>query len=172
MNSSFYKNFIKKYEYTIDLGVIKYRSNLHFRTKDVSLWTPIGSFNHSTYQNRMTGKTRVSADMSLGLDAKAVEGTASFGFSYARDRNGNVHPRDVDFRAGLEASAGIWPLTGTAGISASLVRGTRVYGGVEASAGYIDNVKEEIFGGIGELIPLKSPSLELWSGEYSVTESN
>jgi len=172
-NSSFYKNFIKKYEYTIDFGFMKYKSNLHQSTSSITLWTPFGSIDHSSYKNHMTGRSGVSADLtlSLGDEVDPLKGEAKFGFSISRDRNGKVHPRDVDLRASLEVGTNMPYLSATAGMSASLMRGTKVYGGASASSGHIDDYKERL-GTMGNYVPVSSPTLELWSGEYSITERN
>ncbi|MCL2143531.1 MAG: hypothetical protein FWH44_04665 [Methanomassiliicoccaceae archaeon] len=172
-NSSFYKNFIKKYEYTIDFGFMKYKSNLHLSTSSVTLWTPFGSIDHSSYKNHMTGRSGVSADLtlSLGEEIDPLKGEAKFGFSISRDKNGKVHPRDVDIRASLEVGTNLPYLSASAGMSASLMRGTKIYGGASASTGHIDDYKERL-GTMGNYIPVSSPTLELWSGEYNITDRN
>jgi hypothetical protein len=172
-NSSFYKDHIKKYEYSIDLIFIKYRTNDHFTVKDVSIWTPFGSMDHSSFRNHISGQRKVSCDVSLGLDAGAVKGEGRFGYSYVRDRNGNIHPDDLDVRAGLSASVGKGPISASAGVSASLQRGTNLHGKIELTGNeYLDGFKQQYLGKTGEWIRTEAPSLELWNGEYKLTDRN
>ncbi|MDR0778685.1 MAG: hypothetical protein LBE48_04535 [Methanomassiliicoccaceae archaeon] len=172
-NSSWYKNYVKKYEYSLDLIFIKYRTNDHFTVTDKNFWSPFGSFSHSSFENHISGQRKVSCDISVGLDAGAVSGEAKFGFSYVRDKNGRIHPDDLDVRAGLGASAGKGPVSVSAGIEASLQRGTKLQGKLELSGNeYIDRMKERYFGEHRGWIRTEIPTLELWSGEYVISDKN
>jgi len=172
-NSSFYKDYIKKYEREWNFIFFKYRTNEHFTVVDTNIWTPWGSFGRSSHTNHISGSKRVSCDLSLGLDAGAVSGGAKFGYSYVKDKNGNIHPDDLDIRAGLEASAGKGPLSSSLGMEASLQRGTKVYGKLELTGSeYIDAMKEAHFGKHGKWIRTELPAVELWSGEYNITDKN
>jgi tetratricopeptide (TPR) repeat protein len=172
-NSSWYKDYIKKYEYSLDLIFIKYRTNDHFTVMEKNFWTPFGSFEHSKFENHISGKTSVNCDISLGLDAGAVKGEAKFGFSYVKDKDGRIHPDDLDIRSGLDASVGKGPLSASAGISASLQRGTKLHSKLELTGNeYIDGLKTKYFGERGGWIRTEVPTLELWSGEYEITDKN
>jgi hypothetical protein len=171
-NSSFYKNFIKKYEYTIDFGFIKYKSNLHFSEQSMTVWTPFGSIDHSKHKSHWTGTTSVSADLKLNLGGKEhdpFKGEASFGFSYSKDRSGKIHPRDVDLRAGLSVSTNAPFSNVTAGISASVMRGTKVYGGSNFSSNMLNKAQEQL-GTAGNYLPVTAPVLDVWTGEFTIKD--
>jgi tetratricopeptide (TPR) repeat protein len=172
-NSSFYKDYIKKYEYELDLFIFKYRTNEHFTAKDLNIWSPFGSFDHSVFRNHISGQKNVSCDISLNLDAGAVAGEAKFGYSYTEDKNGRIHPANFDVRAGLSASGGKGPLSATVGVEASLQRGTQVYGKVELTGNsYIDSMKEMSFGDAGKWMRTETPTKQLWDGKFVISEKN
>ncbi|MDR2865801.1 MAG: tetratricopeptide repeat protein [Methanomassiliicoccaceae archaeon] len=173
-NSSYYKDYVKKWEYEIDLVIFKYRSNDYFTTGDVSIPTPVGSIDASSFRNNITQESRVSADVTIGGEIGPVELKATFGISVAWDANGRMHPEGFDLRAGLEASTGVGPLSATAGVSASLERGTKVYGEVTLSGNdYIDEMKERALGEeFGGLAPEMDNTIKLWTGDYVITDKN
>jgi tetratricopeptide (TPR) repeat protein len=174
VNSSYYKDYIKKWEYEVDLVILKYRCNDYFTTTDVSIPFKVGSIDISTFKSNFTKASRVSADLTLGGEIGPLGVKATFGITVARDENGRMHPAGCDLRAGLELSAGAGPVSAAGGISASLIRGTAVYGEVTLSGNdYIDAMKEDALGkGLAGLASTPDSTFKLWSGRYVITDKN
>jgi tetratricopeptide (TPR) repeat protein len=173
-NSSYYKDYVKKWEYEIDLVAFKYKTNDYFTKKEVSIQTKIGSLSASAYNSKFTQASNVSADLTLGGEIGPGEVKSTFGMTIVWDENGKMHPDGCDLRAGIEVSAGTGPVSASAGISASLVRGTKVYGEVSLTGNeYIDKMKEDALGkGYADLAFTPDSTVKLWNGEYAFTEKN
>jgi hypothetical protein len=177
-NSAWYKEHIKKWEYSLDLGIIHYKTSEYYTSLKGSVWTPFASAEGSYFMNNISNKGTTSGDLALTPDAGVFSVEAKFGFTLdlVRDKNGDFHPVDIDLRASLEAKAGAGPVQASAGMSASIVRGTKVYGKLGLTGnGYIDGWKEKHLGerlaawanapGIPRL-----PDPELWNGEFILTD--
>jgi tetratricopeptide (TPR) repeat protein len=173
-NSSYYKNYVKKWEYELDLVVFKYRTNDYFTTHEISIPLKVGSINASSYSSNITQASHVSADVTLGGNLGPVGVNATFGITVAWDEQGRMHPAGCDLRAGLEASAGSGPVSATAGISASLMRGTRAYGEVSMTGNeYIDAMKENALGeGFAGMVATRDTTFKVWTGDYVITDKN
>jgi len=181
-NSALYKNIIAKYEYKINLGIFQYTSNEYFSTGKALLAGSIGplagSLSVSLYQNNISGKGSASADVAFGGKVGSVKVMSKFGLTidYVQGKNGNYYPRDLDLRAGLEASAGSGPVKATAGISASIQDGTKIYGKLTLTGnGYLDKMKKKEFGAkdenpelvmVSNVLIHKLTELDVWNGEY------
>jgi hypothetical protein len=184
-NSAFYKEYIKKYEYELDLKLFKYRCNDHFTTTQSNIDFKVGSFSHSSRTNHINGRTSVdiNADAGIGIQKGSVglKAKVKSGFSFVLDKGGNFHP--VDLRLGVEGaiSADVLKLSG--GIETSVARGsTKVYAKLELTGNAVlDKYKEKhlsdteqqvdryIQGQFSDAhVKLEMPNLDLWNGEYEI----
>lgn len=175
-NSSWYKDYIKKWEYAIDLGVYEYRTSEFYTLTKANVWTPAGSFESSSFINNISNAGRKSADLTLGPSAGSFSLEAKFGYTvdFVRDSNGSDHIRDIDVRASLEGKVGVGPVAAAAGASASIARGTKVYGNVGLTGNKrLDEMKGKILGdkvaswaNMPGLPQAPDLTLNLWNGEY------
>ena len=166
-NSSYYKKFIEPYESSVNLGVLKWKINDHFSYLKINLWTPNASLDYSRFENHLTGNTYINSDLSIRGGAGPVSGEATVGTTLVRDKNGNVHPDNIDERAGFNVGASKGFLSVSTGTTYSTQRGSRSYNKLELTGNeYLDGLKEEYFGDIGKWIPSEVPPKELWKGEY------
>jgi len=181
-NSSFYKNYIKKYEYEIDLIVVKYRVNEHFSAFESKIkadFELVGvGVDYSTRTNLISGTSASSGDLTISLKPSAnspLSVDAGFGFSYVKDANGNIHPHNFDLRSSLGATVDFGNVTATAGMSASIMQGSRLHGSVTLTGNemvdgwlekkYGENAKQA-FENMKEDLNAEAPTLQIWSGEY------
>ncbi|MDR2865802.1 MAG: hypothetical protein LBV13_00115 [Methanomassiliicoccaceae archaeon] len=134
-NSAFYKNYLKQWEYSFDVGFFKYKVNDHFTTTHLNIDLKLGSFDYSSFQSNITKAGSVKADLTLKLEKQGVDvkGEATFGFTYVWDKNGNPHPDGFDLRAGLKATASLGPIETEIGISSSVREGFNATAGAKVS---------------------------------------
>jgi len=175
-NSDWYKNHLKKWEHKIDLGFTQYVTGDYYAIEKTNIWTPVGSYESSSFVNNISNTGTKSADLTLGPSVGAFSLEAKFGYTVdlTRDKSGRTHIRDIDLRSSLEGKVGYGPLAATAGISASIAKGTKVYGKVGLTGnGYIDKLKSKALGeklaawsGAPGIPKIPDLTLNLWSGEY------
>ena len=174
-NSATYLQVYSKADYELDWIVIKQSSNGSFTKTEVCIPFGLGSINRSLYNNHITGAGSYSRDITLGGKLGPAEIKATFGMTLAWDGDGRLIADGFDLRAGLEASVGKGPVSATAGISASLMRGTAVYGEISLTGNnYLDGMKEKILGEniLSDLAVMPESTVKRWEGRYVITEKN
>jgi hypothetical protein len=167
-NSRYYQEYVKKGEREWNLIVFKYRTNDYFNAAEGGIWTPWGSFSHSSVTNSFTGVTKGSNRLSISVPVGPVKVSGKWEVDYVRAADGTIHPQDLDRRSSIEVSGGYGPLSATAGISFT-PRGTSVYSNIELSGSeYIDVFKEDALGEvISPWVEIETPSKKVWNGEYT-----
>jgi hypothetical protein len=176
-NSNWYKEYIRKWEYTIDFGVFEYRTSEFYTMMKVNVWTPVASASTMSMINHMSGTSRTSGDLTLGPSVGVFSLEAKFGYTIevTRGSDGNVHVSDVDLRAGLEGKVRSGPLLVGAGIDASLAKGTTAYGRMGLVGNkHVDDWKnkslsekiEHHLGVIGGIAGPAEVMRHQWKGEY------
>jgi len=166
------KAFSDKYDYELDLGIIKHRSNANFSSTNVYIPSGGQNLNVNLFSNEITKASRLSVDLEVkqsindpsgrfGLGAKEM-----FGITIGWDADGNI--RIIDKRVGMEVSGSVGPVEGAIGVTTSMVRGTTLYGEIRPIGNdYIDILRKDAFGGLtGGPEILKKFPLKVWRGEY------
>jgi len=167
-NSSFYKDYVKKWEYEFNIPFLfNYRSNDHFTASNLNIWTPTLSFDKSTYQNHITGKYYQDGGVSIRAGYGPVSGEVVLRNSFVRDEKGVVHPIDTSTDVSVGYSKGPFTLSG--GYTYSSQRGSKIYRKLEYSGNNnIDGLRQESFNKLSKTSPSETPSLTLWKGEYKL----
>ena len=168
------KEYSDKWDYVLDLGIIKHRSNTSFEATNYYLPGPFTTVNFNSFSNQITGASKVSVDVSLTLSLNA-EGVrigvkGSGGFSLSWDGKGQMRVTDV--RGGLEVFGG-GATEAAVGVTSSMVRGTTVYGEIRPMGNdYLDAFRKDAYGGLtGGPEFLKRGPLRAWRGEYRFEET-
>lgn len=161
-NSKYYKEFIKKYEYEINLIVFKAKVSPY-----ISKWEfggdigPLGGvFSKETHHLRNT--TTYDGGVSFGGKVAGVDLKSKFGFTATKGKDGIFRPKDIDIRAAVEAGVSVGKLNLSTGIEASAMRGTKVYGDLQYTGNSTLNKLKEVSN--AKWLPGTSKSL--WQGEY------
>lgn len=162
-NSEYYKEYIAKYEYEVNLIFLKDKVSPYKSKFEVGLDLSMFGFNFSTVSNHLRNTTTYDGGISFGggvTDAGSIK--SGFGFTAVKGSNGLFSPKDIDVRASVEGSVNLGVVSLIGGVEASALRGTREY----AQAGltsdkYLDDFKKkekmEWVPGIGK---------EVWTGSY------
>ena len=171
------KAYSDKYDYELDLGIIKHRSNANFSSTNVYIPSGDQNLNVNLFSNEITKASRLSVDLEVkqsindpsgrfGLGAKEM-----FGITIGWDADGNI--RIMDKRVGMEVSGSVGPVEGALGVTTSMVRGTTLYGEIRPIGNdYIDILRKDAFGGLtGGPEILKKFPLKVWRGEYRLEET-
>jgi len=177
---AYLKAYSDKWDYVLDLGIIKHRSNTSFTATNFYVPGPYSNVNVNHFSNEITGASKVSVDVELKISVSDSTGMlgagakSSFGFTVAWDANGNIQPQVIDVRRGAEISASVGPVEGAIGVTSSMVRGTAMYGEIRPIGNdYIDILRKDAFGGLtGGPEILKKFPLKVWRGEYRLDGAN
>lgn len=163
-NSDYYKKFIKKYEYEVNLILVKTKVNPYQSKFEAGLDLSMFGINFSSVTNHLRNTTTYDGGISFGGEvAGATSLKSSFGFTAVKGSNGQFSPKDIDIRAGVEGSVNIGVVSLTGGVEASALRGTREYAQVGLTADkYLDDFKKK-----EKLEWLPSVGKEIWTGSYS-----
>jgi hypothetical protein len=163
-NSEYYKKFIKKYEYEVNLILVKTKVSPYKSKFEAGLDLSMFGVNFSSETNHIRNTTTYDGGISFGGEvAGAASLKSSFGFTAVKGSNGQFSPKDIDIRASVEGSVNVGVVSLTGGVEASAMRGTREY----AQAGltmdkYLDDFKKK-----EKLEWLPGVGKEIWSGSYS-----
>ncbi len=193
-NSQLYKEIIEKYEYNVDLGFIKYKTNELRSTTTLGFNIGAAEGDISQTENHYTGAVKMEGNLELGggINVKGADiGVAGkFGFTVEMDANKNIVPDSVDIRAGLEVGATIGKgLEVKGGIEASVMRGTKAYGNIGLTANelikdlrikaeekklgrYLTDFEKDA--GVFAIAHnnTRLPSATLWKGDYKIITPN
>lgn len=190
-NSQFYKETIKKYEYSVNFLFLKYKTNEYKSTTKMNFNIGVADLKMEQTENHYTGSVKMDGNLELGAKigtVKTVEigAAGKFGFTATMDANKQLVPNSVDIRAGLEAGATMAKsIEAKGGIEASVMRGTKVYGNIGLTANEVlkdlkvkaiekligrDMTNFEKAAGIFPFVDnyIKLPNKTLWKGDYVI----
>lgn len=167
-NSEYYKEFIAKYEYEIDVGFLKSKVNPYKSVSGFGIDLSFIGVNFSIATNHLRNTTTYDGGINIsGGVMKEGPGPSlksGIGFTAVKGSDGTFSAKDVDIRASVEGSLNLGVVSLTGGIEASAVRGTREYANIGVTGDkYLDDFKEQdkrfkLLPGVGK---------EIWSGSYS-----
>lgn len=169
-NSEYYKEFIAKYEYEVNVGFLKSKVNPCRSVSELAIDLSFMGINFSIATNHLRNTTTYDGGISLSAgimqEGPGPSLKAGMGFTAVKGSNGAFSAKDVDVRASVEGSLNVGVVSLTGGVEASAVRGTREYASVGVTGDkYLDEFKEKDkrfkwLPGVGK---------EIWSGRYSET---
>jgi len=170
-NSEYYKEFIAKYEYEIDVGFLKSKVNPYKSVSGFGIDLSFIGINFNIATNHLRNTTTYDGGISIsGGVMKEGPGPSlksAIGFTAVKASDGTFSAKDVDLRASVEGSLNLGVVNLTGGIEASAVRGTREYANIGVTGDkYLDDFKEKdkrfnLLPGVGK---------EIWKGNYSEKE--
>ena len=165
-NSNYYKDFIAKYEYEVNLIFVKEKVSPYKSSFSAGIDLSMFGINYSTFTNHHRNTTTYDGNISFGGEVAGGSIKSTFGFSATKGSDGKFSPKDIDVRASVEGGINIGVVNLTGGAAASALRGTRVYANAGITSDkYLDDFKKkeklEWLPGIGK---------EVWSGSYSEEE--
>lgn len=167
-NSEYYREFIAKYEYEINVGFLKSKVNPYKSVSELGIDLSFLGVNFSIATHHLRNTTTYDGGISLSAgvmqEGPGPSLKSAIGFTAVQASNGTFSAKDVDVRASVEGSLNLGTLSLTGGIEASAVRGTREYASIGVTGDkYLDEFKDkdkrfQWLPGVGK---------ELWSGRYS-----